>query len=169
MKLLAPLFGIMLLVIFPAAAAASDAATANDREIASGQLPAELRRPVDPSLLLKLQMTKSNTAGVVSKPEKKGISLYLNDMPKDGVVPDERTAIAVATIYLSIRYGGSFVAGQTPLRVTGGNDEYWLVSGTLGSGSRKIEENGIHARAGGVAEIAIRKSDGAALGMAIPK
>ena len=67
--------------------------------------------------------------------------------PKDGFVPDRKTAIAVAEAVLTPIYGEKQIASEKPFsaRLDG---EVWTVTGTLPEGW-----------AGGVAEIKIRKSD----------
>ena len=67
--------------------------------------------------------------------------------PKDGFVPDQKTAIAVAEAVLAPIYGEQKVVAERPFtaRLDGG---VWTVSGSLPAGF-----------VGGVAEIKIRKSD----------
>lgn len=68
--------------------------------------------------------------------------------PKDGFVPDERTAITIAEAVLTPIYGREKVESERPyhVKLDGG---VWLVGGSLPQG-----------RVGGVAIIKISKKDG---------
>jgi hypothetical protein len=71
--------------------------------------------------------------------------------PKEGFVPDEKTAIAEAEAILAPIYGEKQVASERPYtaRLNGG---VWIVQGSL------PDED-----VGGVAEIQIRKADAAVM------
>jgi hypothetical protein len=72
--------------------------------------------------------------------------------PKNGFVPDEKTAIAVARAILGGVYGEKQIASEEPLTASlhGG---VWTISGTLPASTPN----------GGVAEIDISKKTGAVL------
>ena len=71
-------------------------------------------------------------------------------LPKNGFVPDDRTAIAVAEAVLIGIYGEKQIEGERPFFAKL-EREIWIVHGT------------IHAPNGGVAEIRISKKDGRVL------
>jgi hypothetical protein len=70
-------------------------------------------------------------------------------VPPEGMVPDTKTAIAIARVVLVRHYGERQVQNQQPLRATM-SEGVWTVEGTLPP-----------AMAGGVATIRIRRSDAA--------
>lgn len=82
------------------------------------------------------EMTSALTAGCV---------------PKEGFIPDERTAILVALAILSRIYGEQQINSELPLRSVL-RDGTWIVEGTLQKDM-----------AGGVAIIKLAKSDGRVL------
>lgn len=71
-----------------------------------------------------------------------------NYVPKDGYVPDAKTAICIADAVLSAIYGANNVQGEKPL-VAALKDGVWTVTGTLPLGM-----------SGGTALIEIAKADG---------
>jgi hypothetical protein len=72
-------------------------------------------------------------------------------VPKDGFVPDERTAIAVAIAVLTPIYGDEEVQSKFPFIATFKNGK-WTVKGTLSSNL-----------VGGVPEVQISKASGTIL------
>ena len=70
-----------------------------------------------------------------------------NFKPKDGFVPDEKTAIAIAVAVWSPIYGEDKIQGEKPFKATLKNG-VWRVEGTLPNGY-----------AGGVAVAEISKED----------
>lgn len=80
----------------------------------------------------------------------------INYLPPAGVVHNEKIAIALAKTVLSSVYGQAQIKKQLPLKAHLSSSEIWLVSGTFNGGT---------SSAGGVANILIRKRDGAVVGM----
>lgn len=80
----------------------------------------------------------------------------INYLPSDGVVKNSEIAISLAKITLISVYGDSQIKKQLPLNARLINHETWLISGTFNEPSGSL---------GGVAEILLRKRDGAVLGM----
>jgi hypothetical protein len=74
--------------------------------------------------------------------------LIHNYIPKDGYVPDAKTAIGIADAVLSAIYGADNIQREKPL-VAGLTDGVWTVKGTLSKGM-----------SGGTALIEIVKTDG---------
>lgn len=68
-----------------------------------------------------------------------------NVMPRDGYVPDEKTAVSIAVAVLSPIYGADHIQGEQPFRAAR-NGSSWIVTGTLPM------KNG-RAQMGGVASI----------------
>lgn len=78
-----------------------------------------------------------------------GASVYAQaPAPKNGFIPDERTAISVAEAILSPIYGEKQIISERPFHATL-NDGIWTVSGSLPQGWN-----------GGVATIRIDKKTG---------
>jgi hypothetical protein len=73
--------------------------------------------------------------------------------PKDGYVPDARTAVRVAEAVLVPIYGAKQINSEKPLSAKLDGD-VWVVTGTLPSGM-----------VGGVAEVKISKQTGEIVGM----
>lgn len=71
-----------------------------------------------------------------------------NYKPKDGYVPDEKTAIAIAIAVWNPIYGKEKIEGEKPFRANLKNG-VWMVTGSLPKGMN-----------GGVAEADISKDDG---------
>lgn len=71
-----------------------------------------------------------------------------NYIPKDGYVPDSKTAIKIAEAVLSTIYGESVVKKEKPL-VASLKDDVWTIEGTA---PKDVQ--------GGTALIIIAKSDG---------
>ena len=80
----------------------------------------------------------------------------INYLPPGGVVSNEKMAAAIAEIVLSSVYGQAEIKKELPLKVHLDNDEVWMISGTFNEPKGTL---------GGVAQILIRKRDGAVLGM----
>ncbi len=74
-------------------------------------------------------------------------------VPEKGCIPDEATAIQVATTILKPVYGEG-IQSQRPFRAELIGDSVWAVAGTLPP-----------SRIGGIAYIEIRKLDGSVVGM----
>jgi hypothetical protein len=73
--------------------------------------------------------------------------------PKDGYVPDAKTAVRIAEAVLIPIYGGKQIDSEKPL--SGKLDgDIWIVTGTLPSGM-----------VGGVAEVKISKQTGEIVGL----
>ena len=73
--------------------------------------------------------------------------------PKDGYVPDAKTAVRIAEAVLIPIYGAKQIDSEKPL--TGKlNGDIWIVTGTLPSGM-----------VGGVAEVKISKQTGEIVGL----
>lgn len=70
-------------------------------------------------------------------------------VPKDGFIPDQKTAVSVAAAVLDAIYGEKQIASERPFSATL-RDGIWSVVGTLPKGARN----------GGVAEIKISKAKG---------
>jgi len=68
-------------------------------------------------------------------------------IPKEGYLPDEKTATKVGEAILSAIYGEESIASQRPFKATLLSDK-WTVKGTLAKG-----------HIGGTAEIILSKSD----------
>ncbi len=77
-------------------------------------------------------------------------------LPEDGVVKNEKCAVAIAVAVLSDVYGADDINLQKPLVAILEKGEIWVVSGTFPI-KKKLK--------GGVAYIKIRKKDGEILGM----
>jgi hypothetical protein len=79
-----------------------------------------------------------------------GFSQTHSYVPKNGFIPNEKTAIAVADAVLAEIYGENQIKGEQPFtaKLDGG---IWIVTGSL------------HTPNGGVAEIRISKKDGCIL------
>lgn len=75
-------------------------------------------------------------------------------IPEEGVVPDEETAIKIAFVLLSKKYGQRAIRNQKPFDVYL-IDGYWHVNGTLPKGVT-----------GGTGSIIISKKDGSVIHMA---
>lgn len=78
-------------------------------------------------------------------------SRVAGNQPARGVVPDAKTAGAVALAYLTPIYGEAMVRGEMPLQATL-SDDVWMVTGTLPRGS-----------VGGTAHMLICRRNGAVL------
>jgi|SRR5882724_3845252 len=76
-----------------------------------------------------------------------GVLLGEDFKPKDGFVPDEKTAVAIAVAVWSPIYGEGKIKNEKPYKATL-NEGIWHVEGTLPKG-----------HLGGVAEIKISKQD----------
>lgn len=81
---------------------------------------------------------------------------YINYLPPDGIVKDEKMALTLAEIVLISVYGSELIKKELPLKAKLINGKIWLVSGSFNAPADSF---------GGVAEIRIRKKDGAVLGM----
>jgi hypothetical protein len=81
-----------------------------------------------------------------------GGCLAQGPMPKNGYVPDEKTAVKIAEAVLSPIYGEKKIEGERPFHAVL-KKTIWTVSGSLPAGWD-----------GGVAEIRIDKRTGAILG-----
>jgi len=77
------------------------------------------------------------------------VALAQAPRPKDGFVPDQKTAIKIAEAVLSPIYGEKQILSERPF-IASLKDGVWTVGGTLPSGWE-----------GGVAEIKIDKQSGA--------
>jgi hypothetical protein len=73
--------------------------------------------------------------------------------PKEGYVPDERTAIRIAEAILVPIYGAEQIKSELPLSAKL-RDDVWVVTGNLPAGAD-----------GGVAEVRISKRTGEILGV----
>jgi hypothetical protein len=73
-------------------------------------------------------------------------------IPKDGFIPDAKTAIAIAEAILTPIYGQKQIASEMPFRAVLNEKGTWVVKGTLPKGFD-----------GGVAEIRLAKQDGRVL------
>jgi hypothetical protein len=76
--------------------------------------------------------------------------------PKEGYVPDERTAIAIAVAIWTPIYGAEVIAAEKPYRARL-VDGVWAVEGSVHC---RIPDAPIEECAGGAAEIEIAKDDG---------
>lgn len=86
-----------------------------------------------------------------------GITMQdISYLPEEGVVKNEKCAVAIAEAVLSDVYGAREIKWQKPFVAILVKDETWVVSGTFPKNSNLK---------GGVAYIKIRKKDGAILGM----
>jgi hypothetical protein len=72
-------------------------------------------------------------------------------VPKDGFVPNEQTAVAIAEAVLRPIYGEEHIARQRPFRASLSQD-VWSVEGTLPKGML-----------GGTAKVRLSKADGRVL------
>jgi hypothetical protein len=75
--------------------------------------------------------------------------LAQSPQPRNGYVPDEKTAIRIAEAVLSPIYGEDVIVHERPFRATL-NGDVWIVTGTL---ERPKQPGAV--RVGGVAEIRI--------------
>ncbi len=98
-------------------------------------------------------------------PKSPGPSFFLGPLPEGGVVPDAATAVRLAEILLTARYGGADSAKQLPLEAHLVDNYYWDVYAKR----KEDTEGSMTTTLGGVATIAIRRSDGAVLGIGKPK
>jgi len=78
-----------------------------------------------------------------------GISYAQSFKPKDGFVPDEKTAVAIAVAVWSPIYGEEKIRGEQPYKASL-KDGIWHVEGSLPGKTAP----------GGVAEMDISKEDG---------
>lgn len=86
-----------------------------------------------------------------------GITIQdISYLPEEGIVKNEKCAVAIAEAVLSDVYGARELKWQKPFVAILVKNEIWVVSGTFPR-NRNLK--------GGVAYIKIRKKDGAILGM----
>ena len=72
-----------------------------------------------------------------------------NYVPKDGYVPDEKTAIVVAEAVLARIYGEPKISSERPFHAVLDRNNVWTIEGSIPNGS-----------VGGVASIRLQRLDG---------